>query len=838
MSGRTNFASMMQQKSAERLPIFEVLSDIQNALNENSNLVVIAPPGAGKTTIVPLALIDAPWRVGRKILVLEPRRLAARGAAHRMASLLGEAIGDRVGYRVRFDTKVSNQTIVEVVTEGVFTRMLASDPSLEGVACVLFDEFHERSLDGDVALALCLDLQSGLREDLRLVPMSATIDGGQVTTLLGADMIESKGRSHPVEIDYVPRKPDERFESFVTSAVLQVLQEQHARGILVFLPGQTEIHRVARKLNERNLNGASVHLLYGSLPHKDQQLAIQPIGSNEHRIILATDIAETSLTIDGVDYVIDCGLSRQPRFEPATGFTRLETNWISLASADQRAGRAGRTAPGKALRLWNKGQNAALAKQSTPEILNTDLSGFMLNLLDWGVNNVSQLEWMDQPPEPLLNEAKLLLTRFGAVGEGGKITRHGRLLNTLAFSPRLAHMIVTSAVGGETACQKAVMLALLLQERGIGGKSVNLEDRLQNCLNSNDQRAMQLIKLSKRIAREVTKSKPQENASSLSAGGSLAQAYPDRVAMKMSATPDGLTRYKLANGTGAEIETDTSLAGEAFLVVADTVGRAGKARIVSAVPISKIEIEDIFENEILIEVNAHFDISRKQFNAQKVSKFGELHLSKPRTVKPDEATVLQALMDAVREHGTEILPWRAEDIDLRNRLNLLNQADPIAWPDVSEKSLIEHLEQWLVPFLDGRSNFDSLSKGALSDGLLMLANHPSRETLGKLVPTHFKAPSGSSVPIRYDETSAVLSIRPQELFGLDFHPTILNKQMKVAIELLSPAGRPIQITNDLPGFWRGTWKDVRADLRGRYPKHPWPENPLCEPPTNRTKPRR
>ena len=838
MSGDKTFAEMMQRADTSWLPILEVLPDIQNALNKESNLVVIAPPGAGKTTIVPLALIEASWRNGRKILVLEPRRLAARGAAHRMASLLGETIGERVGYRVRFDTKVSERTIVEVVTEGVFTRMLATDPSLENVACVLFDEFHERSLDGDVALALCIDLQSGLREDLRLVPMSATIDGGQVATLLGADVIESKGRSFPIDIGYLPRKPEERLEPFVTSTVLNILQDQDAKGILVFLPGQAEIRRVARRLNERNLKDASVHMLFGALPQKEQQLAVQPIGPNERRIILATDIAETSLTIDGVDRVIDCGLSRQPRFEPATGFTRLETSKISLASADQRAGRAGRTAPGKALRLWKKGQNAALAKQSTPEILNTDLSGFVLNLLDWGVSDVSQLEWMDQPPEPLLNEAKLLLTRFGAMDESGKITRHGRALNALAFSPRLAHMIVRSAAGGEATCQQAVLLAFLLQERGVGGNSENLEERLQNCLKGSDQRAVQFIKLSKRIVREITKSKSPDNKPHHTAGALLAEAFPDRVAMKMTANADGLTRYKLANGTGAELETDTNLAAEAFLVVADTIGRAGKARIVSATPISKVEIEDIFKNDISVETSAHFDISRKKFSAQKVIKLAELQLSKPQSVKPDEATVLQALMDAIRDHGTEILPWRAEDNSLRNRLNLLHQFDPTTWPDVSENSLIAQMEQWLVPFLGGHSNFDSLGKGALSDGLLVLAGHPSRETLKQLVPTHFKAPSGSTVPILYDETSATLSIRPQELFGLDQHPTILNKQMNVAIELLSPAGRPIQITNDLSGFWRGTWKDVRTDLRGRYPKHPWPEDPLSEPPTSRTKPRK
>ena len=835
MSGQLTFAEVMQENDAARLPIFDVLSDIQSALNKQPNLVVIAPPGAGKTTIVPLALIDAPWREKRKILVLEPRRLAARGAAHRMASMLGEAVGDRVGYRVRFDTKVSKQTIVEVVTEGVFTRMLTADPSLENIACVLFDEFHERSLDGDVALALCLDLQSGLREDLRLVPMSATIDGGEVAVLLDADVIESKGRSYPVEKSYVPRKPDQRLEPFVVSAVLNVLQEGSAKGILVFLPGQAEITRVAQLLKERNLNGASVSMLYGALPHRDQQRAVQPIGAEERRIILATDIAETSLTIDGVDCVVDCGLSRQPHYEPATGFTRLETNRISLASADQRAGRAGRTGPGKAVRLWNKGQNAALAKQATPEILNTDLSGFVLNLFDWGVSDTSKLNWMDQPPEALLAEAKRLLVRFGAIGENGRITSHGRALNTLAFSPRLSHMIVNSANSGKSVCLRAVLLAFLLQERGVGGNDPNLELRLRKCLSGSDPRATQFVKMSKRISQEIANLEVQDGTNYPSVGIILAHAFPDRVAMKMSSNPDGFTRYKLANGTGVEIETDTDLASEPFLVVADTVGRSGKARITSAAPISKGVIEDIFKDQISVQITAEFDVSRKEFNAQQVIKLGELPLSKPQSIKPDKAVVLDALTSAVCKYGTGILPWRKEDTGLQHRLNLLHQFYSDTWPDVSEESLLKTLDQWLIPFLDGHNNFDALGKGALTHGLLMLAGHPAREVLEKLVPTQFQAPSGSTIPIQYTQSDVVISIRPQELFGFDHHPTVLSGEMPVALELLSPAGRPIQITKDLPGFWRGTWKDVRADLRGRYPKHPWPENPLSEPPTSRTK---
>jgi ATP-dependent helicase HrpB len=838
MAGQPTFADMMQQDEAARLPIFDVLLDIQNALADQSNLVVIAPPGAGKTTIVPLALIDASWRKDRKILVLEPRRLAARGAAHRMASLLGETVGERVGYRVRFDTKVSDQTIVEVVTEGVFTRMLVNDPSLENVACVLFDEFHERSLDGDVALALCLDLQSGLREDLRLVPMSATIDGGGVAKLLNSQMVESKGRSYPVEIEYVPRKPDVRLEPFMTSTILDVVKQKTPRGVLVFLPGQAEILRVAALLKERDLTEVNVNLLYGALPHKEQQQAVKPIKSDECRIILATDIAETSLTIDGVDCVIDSGVSRQPRYEPATGFTRLETQKISLASADQRAGRAGRTGPGYALRLWNKGQNAALAKHSTPEILNTDLSGFVLNLLDWGVNDVAQLNWMDIPPAPLLAEAKRLLKRVDAVDKAGKITKHGRLLNTLAFSPRLAHMIVTSAQAGDALSQRAALLALLLQERGLGGNAADLDERLRQCASGNDPRTKQLVKLAKRISQSLVKAETQNNTENSSTGALLARAFPDRVAMKMSSTGDGATRYKLANGTGVEIETNSSLAGEMFLVVADTVGRAGKARITSSAAISKSEIEAIFQNDIFEEVVADFDIARKEFTARKIEKLGHISLSKPRSVQPDEVVVLKALTEAVRKHGTEILPWSKEDISLQNRLMLLHEVEGDTWPNVSEPVLIEHLDQWLVPFLGGQKNFEALGKGALTDGLLLLANHPSREVLEQLVPTQFKAPSGSVVPIEYRQSQAVIAIRPQELFGLDEHPTILNGKTPVSIELLSPAGRPIQITKDLPGFWRGTWKDVRADLRGRYPKHPWPEDPLDEPPTNRTKPRK
>ena len=829
------------------LPVTEVLPDILTALEGNSNLVLVAPPGAGKTTLVPLVLLDANWRYGKRILVLEPRRLATRSAATRMAFLLGEKVGERVGYRVRFDTKISNDTVIEVITEGVFSRMLSNDPGLDNVAAVLFDEFHERSLDGDLALALCLDLQAGLREDLRLIPMSATLDGAAVAELMGAEIIQSEGRAFPIEIIHRGRQPSEQIETAVAQAVREELSNGIGGSLLVFLPGQREIERTASLLETSLPQNTQLHKLYGALSQKAQDEAIKPPIKGHRKVVLASAIAETSLTIEGVNTVIDSGLSRQPVFEPATGLTRLQTVKSSQASVAQRAGRAGRLGPGRAVKLWRAEQTAGLLKHTLPEILNADLAALLLELADWGIKDVKQLKWLDIPPTPALNESKNLLLKLGAfsVSENGEwqITPHGRMIVKMALPPRFAHMVLTALQYGKANAQRAALLALLVQERGVGGKSSDLSERHNRALRGSDKRTQNLLRLSQSIALNAAKNSTTDShllskQDLLSDGVLLAFAFPDRIAQNRGQAPDGSTRFRLANGRGAQIDGTESLAREDFLVVVDMAGRAGAARILSAAPLLKSDLEEYFSDQIGMVNEANFDSKAGRLNATESIKLGALTLSPAKKIQVDPEIALRALLRAIREQGLSLLPWRDEDTKLKAQLSLLNLHVGEPWPDVSDNILLDGLENWVEPFLQGQLSLDHLGKGALSDGLLLLAGHPSRQQIDSLTPHHFDAPSGSRVPIEYENNKAILRIRPQELFGLDAHPTVLAGILPLDIELLSPAGRAIQITRDLPGFWRGTWTDVRTDMRGRYPKHPWPVNPLNEPPTRRVKPRR
>ena len=829
------------------LPITEVIDALRSALLENCNLVLVAPPGAGKTTLVPLALLDAPWRNGRKIIVLEPRRLAARAAATRMASLLLEQVGGTVGYRIRFDARVGKDTQIEVVTGGVFTRMLADDPGLENVAAVLFDEFHERSLEGDLSLALCLDVQSALREDLRLLPMSATLDGAAIAELMGARVLESKGRSYPVEVIYRERPPDVRIENAVAEQVMNELQHgpdgAAVGGILVFLPGQREIERTAELLESRLSADLPVHRLYGALPQRLQDLAIEKPGPGQRKLVLASAIAETSLTIEGITTVIDSGLARQPVFEPATGLTRLQTVRASQDSITQRTGRAGRLGPGRSIRLWRAEQTAALPSHAPPEILNADLSAMLLNLAEWGVSDSAQLNWLDPPPLPALQEAQTLLQELKAVSADGKITTHGRAIAGLALPPRYAHMVLSAAEHSRQWAYHAAIMSLLLQERGVGGPHVDLEERLQNALRSKGGRAANVLKLAQSIARRAVSfvGLPDDVADSgpaLSCGMVLAFGFPDRVAQRTSTTSGGTVRFRLANGRGAELDATESLSNSGFIVVIDMAGRAGAARILSAAAIEKAQLLEQFGDRIEVTHQSELNLNSGQIESHESKKLGALVLAKPKPVKLPPLEIEAALLAGIAKHGTGILPWRDEDQQLRNRLALLHQEDADNWPDVSDAALLECLDQWLTPFMSEHAALAKLNRGQLSDGLLLLAGHPSKGVLDALVPTHFDAPSGTRIRLEYEAERVRLAVRPQELFGMDQHPTILDGQVSVEVELLSPAGRPIQITRDLPGFWRGSWRDVRADLRGRYPKHPWPEDPLNAAPTRRVKPRK
>lgn len=822
------------------LPVVQVLDQIVEGLAKKNNLVLVAPPGAGKTTIVPLALLNADWRQNRKIIVLEPRRLAARAAARRMAQLLGEEVGETVGYRIRFDNRVSAVTQIEVVTEGVFSRMLADDSGLEQVAAVLFDEFHERSLDGDLALSLCLDLQAVLRQDLRLLPMSATLESDAISQLMGADVIESQGRTYPVEIIHQDRLPDSRIETVMADAIRQELSRPQTGSILAFLPGQREIEQVFRLLDGRLPDGVELHRLYGALQQKEQDAAIRRPQDGIRKVVLSSAIAETSLTIEQVTSVIDSGLARQPIFEPSTGLTRLQTVRASQASVTQRAGRAGRLGPGRAIRLWRAEQTAALPPRTQPEILNADLSSLLLCLADWGVGDPSQLNWIDPPPAPALQEAGTLLRELGGLNVDGKLTGHGKALSKLSLPPRYAHIVLVAAGYSLQLAEEAAQLALLVQERGVGGNSTDLEERLNNLSTARDPRARRVKDLAGSLAKRARSmvAVTDDEFQNSSTGILLANGLQDRIAQRRGAGPNGTVRFRLANGRGAELEATEGLSKQDYLVVVDMVGRAGSARILSAVGLQKSDLISHFSDRIEQRRETKFDPSTGALTTSRSTRFGALVLDKPQNVKMSQHDVVPALLSAVAEYGIGILPWRAEDNELRQRLALLHRELGAPWPDVGDDALVVKLEDWLAPFLTNANSLASLADGSLSNGLMLLAGHPSAKELARLVPTHFTAPSGSKVRLSYQEASVVLSVRPQELFGLDRHPAILDGRLAIDVELVSPAGRPIQITRDLPGFWRGSWRDVRADLRGRYPKHPWPEDALSAAATARAKPRK
>ena len=792
------------------LPIDAALPDLLAALAEGRRAVLVAPPGAGKTTRVPLALLAAPWRADGRIIVLEPRRLAARAAARFMAQSLGEGVGQTVGYRVRLDAKVTKQTRIEVVTEGVFTRMLLDDPELTGVAAVLFDEFHERSLDADLGLALALDA-AALRPDLRLLVMSATIDGARVATLLGAPVIRSEGRAFPVETRYVAPDSLQRFEDQVTAAVLAALRTDEG-SILVLLPGQAEIARTAERLQNRVPVDTDIAPLYGQLSPEEQDRAISPAPLGRRKIVLATSIAETSLTIEGIRIVVDGGLRRVPAYDPATGLTTLETRKVSRAGADQRRGRAGRTAPGIAYRLWNEGQTGALDAFDTPEILAADLSGLVLDLANWGVTDPAKLAFLDPPPKPAWSEAVALLQQLEALDATGRITAEGRALAKLPLRPRLAHMIHLAEDPGT-----AAELAVLVSERGLGGDETNLTHRLARFRSDRSRRADEARTLARRWG--------GQRGPDLDLGRLLARAYPDRVAQQSGARG----RFRLANGRAASVDPADALAGEPFLVVTDITGAAANGRIRAAVPLAREDVEELFADRIASETSLHWDAASASVRARRRRTYGALVLADD-PVPPPDAEAASALL---AEHVAGRLPWSKEQKALVARAQFLHDTIGAPWPDMGSVPTGH-----LLAFIHGRTSFDSITAGDL-DGLLSdLIPYTQRVEIDRLLPSHFAAPSGSRIPIDYEaENGPTLEIRVQELFGLDRHPSVANGKIPLLLVLLSPAHRPIQTTHDLPGFWRGSWKDVAKDLRGRYPRHLWPENPLEAQATSRAKPR-
>ncbi len=811
------------------LPVQAVLPDLLDALADNPNAVLVAPPGAGKTTLVPLALMDAPWAANKRILLLEPRRLAARAAAMRMAELLGEEPGWRIGYAMRMETRVSAQTRVLVVTEGVLARAILDDPELSGIAAVIFDEFHERSLDGDFGLALALDVQSGLRPDLRLLAMSATLDGARVSALMkNASVLQSKGRAFPVEIRYRERVAGVAVEDAVAAAIRDAIAEE-AGSVLAFLPGQREIERVMERLEGRLPANVALAPLFGAMEAGAQRRAVLPAPPSTRKVVLATSIAETSLTIDGVRVVVDGGLSRVPRFEPATGLTRLETVRVSRASADQRAGRAGRTGPGVAIRLWRAEQTAALQPFTRPEILEADLSSLLLDCAAFGVSDPGSLRFLDPPPAPAVAEACALLRSLGALDADGRITPDGAAMRKLSLPVRLSHMVVAAAGQGDALA--AAHLAVLLGERGLGGSDIDLDHRLSRFLSERGPRSDAARRLAGRLAAQA--GGKRSNCAISSAGALLVQAWPDRVAKARG----GRGRFVLANGRGAVLDETHPLAAQPFLVVADLQGGGREARIAAAAVIAEEDVRAALGDRIERVVATVLDEKLRAVRGVETQRLGAIVLSERPLARPSVEEANRAVLAALHAHGLSILQPGQAAAALRVRLGWLHRCFGAPWPDVSDEALRDTLDDWLAPFLSGETTLAAIENDTLAAALSGLVPPGDRRRLDQWAPTHFEAPSGSRVPIRYDGQEPVLAIRVQELFGLDRHPTIGGGAAPLTLELLSPAHRPIQTTCDLPRFWRGSWADVRADLRGRYPRHPWPEDPLAAPPTSRAKPR-
>ncbi|MGP9820218.1 ATP-dependent helicase HrpB [Salinarimonas sp. NSM] len=814
------------------LPIDAVLPDLARALAAGTRAVLVAPPGAGKTTRVPLALLDEAWARGGKLVMLEPRRLAARAAAERMARTLGERVGETVGLRVRLGTQVSAKTRIEVVTEGVFGRMILDDPTLAGVAAVLFDEYHERSLDADLGLALALDAQGGLREDLRLLVMSATLDGARVAALLeGAPVVSSEGRAFPVETRHVGRDPRVRIEEAVAAVALRALAEERG-SLLVFLPGQAEIRRTAQILQDR-VRDPSVEIapLYGALDRTEQDRAVSPAVPGRRKVVLATSIAETSLTIEGVRVVIDSGLSRVPVYEPAVGLTRLTTVRVSRASADQRRGRAGRTEPGVCYRLWEEAATGALQPFATPEILAADLASLVLDCAAWGVTDPTTLHFLDAPPRPALAEARALLGEIGALDADGRITPLGTRLRALPLPPRLAAMVLRAAERGEAA--RAAEVAALLVERGLGGEDVDLAHRLDRFSRERGGRAQDMRRLARGWAAQAAEGVAGRPPEGLSVGALVALAYPDRVA-RARGKPGEVV---LANGRGAALEPHLALAREPFVAVAEIAGAAGAARVLAAAALADVEIEALFPERIVARDEIAFDAKVKAVRGRAVRRIGSVILAERPIPLADDPQTPAVLARGIAKIGLDALPWSKAATQLRRRIAFLRAAEGEPWPDVSDEALAATIEAWLAPMLAGRTALAQVEAGDVLEGLRTLLPWDLQRRLDAEAPTHWRAPTGTSVAVDYDGSEPAIAIRVQELYGLAAHPALAGGRRPLVVELLSPAHRPIQVTKDLPGFWRGSWAEVRAEMRGRYPRHPWPEDPAAAAPTTRAKPR-
>jgi ATP-dependent helicase HrpB len=833
------------------LPINEALPALAQALTNRRRVLVEAPPGAGKSTIVPLFLRSSPWLDGQKILMLEPRRIAARAVAGRMSHLLGESVGQTVGFRTRLETRVGRETRIEVVTEGILTRMLQEDSALAGIGCVIFDEFHERSLNADLGLALSIECQENLREELRLVVMSATLDLEPIAALLGgAPVVAARGRSFEVATQYVTRRPEIYLEQQTAQVIRSALRE-HDGDILCFLPGAAEIRRVQRNLEESGLDrNVRVLPLFGDLTAADQDAALTPAPAGHRKIVLATSIAETSLTIEGIRVVVDSGLRRYAEFDPATGMSHLITTKVSQAAADQRRGRAGRLSAGHCYRLWSEGTQASLAPQTAPEILHADLAPLALELGCWGAVDAAGLSWLDPPPAAPLAQARDLLLQLEAIDTAGRATPHGRTLAKLGTHPRLAHMLVKAREHG--AARLACDLAAILNERDIlraspGARDVDLRLRvavmrgdvreLQPGITVDSRAKTQAARSSEHWQREFTRGRADSADPDLWTGILLAWAYPDRIGR---ARGDG-GRYLLANGRGARFGEPQALAKSEFIVAAELDGAEREARIFLAAPLRLADLEQHFSAQFVDRADVVWDEREHAIRARRERRLGALVLESAEIRNPDAQAVQDATLTGLRHLGIAGLPWTSGLRQWQARVMLMRQyavAAPEPWPDLSDAALAATLEEWAPPWISGCTRREHFARMDLGNALRSRLNYAQGAILEREAPTHFTVPSGSSVSIDYmDGEIPTLSVRLQEVFGLHQTPSIAAGRLPLLLKLLSPARRPVQITRDLVSFWNRGYHEVKKDLKGRYPKHYWPEDPYTAEPTRRARPR-
>ncbi|MCE7032365.1 ATP-dependent helicase HrpB [Lysobacter sp. GX 14042] len=837
--------------SKTALPIDEVLPQIRGSLRDHTRLVLEAPPGAGKTTRVPLALLEEPWLQGRRIVMLEPRRVAARAAARFMAGALGEQVGRTVGYRIRFENRTSADTRIEVVTEGILTRMIQDDPALDGVGAVLFDEFHERHLAGDLGLALALDVQAGLREDLRVVVMSATLDGARLSQLVQAPRVSSAGRGFPVEVGHFPARREEKLEHQVRRAIDHALAA-HAGDVLVFLPGQREIGRVLALLAGQLPAEVEVLALHGELPVEQQSRVLQPASEGTRRVVLATNVAESSVTLPGVRVVVDSGLAREPRFDPNSGFSRLDVVAISQASADQRAGRAGRVAEGWAYRLWPQSQR--LEPQRRPEITQVDLSGLALELAAWGSD---RLCFVDPPPPGALAAARDLLARLGALDQDA-LTTAGRHLLALGTHPRLGAMLGAAAnpVEAAVACDLAALLesrdplrgsgdALAARWRALAGFRGNARGAVPVGGSAGALAAIDTLARQWRRRLRLDAPPPPSVPAHL-LGDLLAHAFPERIARQHPADPD---RYQLASGRGATLLPDSMLRGEPWLVVAGlrmpVAGDRGQARILQAAPLDPARLERESPARFTRTDEVRWDAATRRIVAVREQRFDAIVLDARPLPAPDRSRYAEALVDAVRQLGLAALPWSPALEQWRARVRCLGAWMPgLGLPALSDQALLDTADHWLQPALDGMSRLDALGPDAFANALHTLLGWDRQRDLDRLAPVRVTVPSGLARPLVYafdDATGGpaepVLAVKLQELFGLAETPCIADGRVPLMLHLLSPGGRPLQVTRDLRGFWERTYPEVRREMKGRYPRHPWPEDPWTAAATHRAKPR-